>query len=83
MLSDTLASGKLPAGAKSVAAAHRMLFNDRLDAAVSGFFSLCVLVIIVASAIEWVGILRGTKEIRTTEVAFDPAGTELTGLTAV
>lgn len=83
MLSDTLAAGKLPAGAKSLAAANRMLFNDRLDAAVSGFFMLCVIVIIVASAAEWVNVLRGKKEARTTEVAFDPAGIELTGLTAV
>ena len=83
MLSDTLAGGKLPAGAKSVAAANRMLFNDRLDAAVSGFFMLCVIVIIAASAMEWINVLRGKKQARTTEVAFEPVGTELTGLTAV
>lgn len=83
MLSDTLAAGKLPAGAKSVAAAQRMIFNDRLDAAVSAFFMICVIVIIVASAKEWLAILRGKKQARTTEVAFEPIGSELTGLTAV
>src|SRR5690349_23994222 len=40
MLEDALASGTLPAGVKSVAAARQMLFNDRLDAAVAGFFLL-------------------------------------------
>ncbi|MBA2689162.1 MAG: carbon starvation protein A [Gemmatimonadaceae bacterium] len=83
MLSETIASGKLPAGANSVAAANRMLFNDRLDAVVSGFFMLCVIVIIAASAWEWIAVLRGKKEARTTEVAFEPIGQELTGLTAV
>ncbi len=83
MLSDTIASGNLPAGAKSLAAANRMIFNDRLDAVVSGFFMLCVIVIIAASAWEWIAVLRGKKEARTTEVAFDPIGQELTGLTAV
>jgi hypothetical protein len=44
---------------------------------------LCVIVIIAASAWEWIAVLRGRKEARTTEVAFEPIGTELTGLTAV
>jgi carbon starvation protein len=83
LLSETVAAGKLPAGAKSIAAANRMIFNDRLDAAVSGFFMLCVIVIIAASASEWISVLRGKKQARTTEVAFEPVGTELTGLTAV
>lgn len=83
MLSDTIAAGELPAGAKSVAAANRMLFNDRLDALVSGFFMLCVIVIIAASAWEWLWVIRGRKPARTTEVAFEPIGQELTGLTAV
>ncbi len=83
MLSDTIAAGQLPAGAKSVAAANRMLLNDRLDALVSGFFMLCVIVIIAASAWEWLGVMRGRKPARTTEVEFEPIGQELTGLTAV
>jgi carbon starvation protein len=83
VLSETIASGSLPTGAKSIADAHRMIFNDRLDAAVAVFFMVCVIVIITASAREWLNVLQGRKPAISTEVLFDPIGTELTGLTAV
>ncbi len=71
LLSDQLASGVLPRGAADAAAAARMIFNDRLDAAVAGFFMIAVIVILADSAREWVAVVRGRKPARSTEVPFE------------
>src|SRR3954464_2474201 len=63
-LRDTLASGALPPGAQSVADAARMIRNDRIDAAVAAFFLLSVIVVLVASAHEWITVLSGRKAAR-------------------
>ena len=47
-----------------------MAFNDRLDAAVAGFFMLAVIVILADSAREWLAVLRGRKPATSTEVPF-------------
>ncbi len=73
MLSDKLAAGALPAGAKDAGAAAQMIFNDRLDAAVAGFFMACVVLVIVASAFEWWRVLSGRKAVVSTEVPFERA----------
>ena len=70
LLTDAAASGALPRGVPSAAAARQMAFNDRLDAAVAGFFLASVVVILVASAWEWVAVLRGRKSTASTEVPF-------------
>src|SRR6476659_2396546 len=44
-----IAAGTLPPGVASLEAARRMVFNDYLDAAVTAFFMISVIVIIVAS----------------------------------
>jgi carbon starvation protein len=69
-LSDSIASGIIPPGAATLEAARRMVFNDRLDAAVAAFFMISVIVIIVASAHEWLAILSGRKRAVSTEVAY-------------
>jgi carbon starvation protein len=79
LLADALAAGTLPAGVKSIAAAQRMLFNDRLDAAVAGFFLLSVVVILADSAREWSAVLAGRKPARSTEVPFEPRGVPVAG----
>jgi carbon starvation protein len=66
-----LAAGTLPAGARSVEAARAMMFNDRLDAAVAGFFLVAVLVILADSAREWLAVLAGRKPARSTEVPYE------------
>ncbi|MGH7719367.1 MAG: carbon starvation CstA family protein [Gemmatimonadaceae bacterium] len=71
LLADTLAAGDLPPGAASQADAARMIFNDRLDAAVAAFFMVSVLVILTDSAREWLAILRGRKTAVSTEVPFE------------
>jgi carbon starvation protein len=70
-LSDQLAAGVLPRGAADASVAARMIFNDRLDAAVAAFFMIAVVVILADSAREWVAVVRGRKPARSTEVPFD------------
>jgi carbon starvation protein len=70
MVADKVAAGSLPAGAKTAADAARMIFNDRLDAAVAGFFLVSVVIVLVASVAEWIGVLRGTRASRSSEVPF-------------
>ena len=60
-ISAALASGTLPAGAKTVADAQRMLFNDRMDAAVALAFMAVTLLMIAASAREWLLVLSRRK----------------------
>jgi carbon starvation protein len=74
MLDALLASGKLPAGAQTIEAGRRMIFNDGLDAAVAGFFMIAVVVILVESIRVWTGILSGRMKASSTEVAYIPAG---------
>jgi len=73
MLEDFVARGALPAGVKTVEAARQMMFNDRLDAAVAGFFMISVIVILADSAREWINILSGRKRAVSTEVSFSHA----------
>ena len=69
-ITEAAAAGRLPPGVKSAADVARMAFNDRLDAAVAGFFLVSVLVILADSAREWVMVLRGRKPAISTEVPF-------------
>ena len=45
----------------TLATAPRMIFNDRLDAALALFFMSVVLIVILASAREWWMVLAGKK----------------------
>jgi carbon starvation protein len=71
LLTDALAAGTLPPGVKTAVAAQRMIFNDRLDAAVAGFFLLAVVVILADSLREWTAVLAGRKPARSTEVPLE------------
>jgi len=66
-----VASGALPAAIKTLSDARRMIFNDYLDAAVTVFFMVSVVVILAASLREWMACLRGAKPVVSTEVPFD------------
>lgn len=65
-----IAVGTVPPGVATLEAAQRMAFNDRLNAAVVGFFMVCVVVIIVASAYEWFACVSGRKRAVSTEVEY-------------
>jgi len=70
-LEGQLASGALPAAIKSIADARRMIFNDYLDAAVTIFFMVSVVVIIADSTREWMSVLRGRKPVVSSEAPFE------------
>jgi carbon starvation protein len=73
MLTGHLAAGTLPANVKTAADASRMIFNDRLDAAVAGFFMLSAIVIFVASVHEWWLVITRKKIPISSEVPFTRA----------
>src|SRR5437016_2922480 len=73
MVADKLATSALPAGVQTLADAKRLILNDHIDALVAAFFLLSVIVILVASAHEWLAVLSGRKAARSTEVPFQPA----------
>ena len=72
MVQAKLDAGALPAGIKSAADAARVMANDRVDAAVTAFFLLSVVVILVASVHEWWAVIGGRKPAVTSEVPFQP-----------
>ena len=71
LFSDQIAQGAVPKGVKTLADAGRIVWNDRVDAAVAAFFALSVLVILVSSAREWLSVVRGTKPAVSSEVPFE------------
>jgi carbon starvation protein len=74
LFQEMIAAGTTPAGVASLGAARRMVFNDRLDAGVAAFFMISVIVIIVASALEWFAVLSGRKTAISTEVEYRQTG---------
>jgi len=67
LIEGQIAAGTLPANIKSLEAAQRMIFNDRLDAGVAAFFLVSVIVILGASINEWLKVTSGRKAADTSE----------------
>ena len=72
MLGDFAARGALPPGVASLETVRRMMFNDRVDAAVAAFFMISVVVILVDSIRVWSGIISGRVRPTTTEIEYIP-----------
>ena len=72
MVGERVAAGGLPPGAKTAADAARMIFNDRVDAAVAAFFMIAVVVILADSVRLWIAVVRGRTPAVSTEVPFTP-----------
>jgi carbon starvation protein len=70
VLQDQIANGTLPANIPGVEAAERMIFNDRLDAGVAAFFLVSVIVILTASAREWLAVIGGRKPAVSSETPY-------------
>jgi carbon starvation protein len=70
MLEGFIATGAPPPGVASIEAARRMIFNDRLDAAVAAFFMISVVVILFESTRVWIRILSGRAPATSTETRF-------------
>jgi carbon starvation protein len=51
-------------------ATARVIFNNRLDAAVTGILVVMVTLVLVESARQWRGILSGAREARIKESPF-------------
>src|SRR5262249_2122341 len=70
-LADRMAAGQVPAA--KVAETRALIFNDRLDAAVTGLFMALVVVIVIDSLREWYRVLRAGQGgiVRTTRLAPD------------
>jgi len=75
-LSGLLTSGQVAAG--QAAATERLIFNNRLDAVVTGLFAVLVLVIVLASMREWIAILlkRKVARLQESEYAVSALGRE-------
>jgi len=71
LIESQLATGALPAAIKTVGDAHRVIFNDYLDAGVAAFFMISVIVILADSIREWSAVLGGRKPVVSSEVPFD------------
>jgi carbon starvation protein len=71
LFSQQIAQGVIPKGVKSLSDAGRIVWNDRVDAAVAAFFAISVLVILANSAREWLSVVRGSKPAVSTEVPFE------------
>jgi carbon starvation protein len=61
-----LAAGPTPLSSATV----RVIFNNRLDAAVTGVLVVMVTLVLVESVRQWVGILSGAREARVREAPF-------------
>jgi carbon starvation protein len=68
-----IAAGALPAAIRTVSDARRVVFNDYLDAAVTAFFMISVVVILADSLREWVAVIGGRKPAVSSEIPFDAA----------
>jgi carbon starvation protein len=69
-VAERVAAGELPPGVSDAFGATRLMFNDRLNAVVAGFFLLSVIVILVDSIREWHAVLSGRKPMSSTEVPY-------------
>ena len=64
-LEQRIADGRVPEA--EVADTRHLVFNNRLDAAVTGFFALLILALLVEAGLEWYRILAGRKSASLTE----------------
>jgi carbon starvation protein len=58
-LAAQIASGAIPA--EKIAGTQRLIFNNRLDAAVTAVLAVMILVLLVEAIGEWIAILSGRK----------------------
>jgi len=65
-----LAQAQALAAGPASGATSRLIFNNRLDAAVTGVLIVMVTLVLVESGRQWWGILSGAREARTKESPF-------------
>jgi carbon starvation protein len=60
VLTAQIAAGKIPAA--KLADTQRLIFNQRLDAVVTGVLALMILVLIVEALVQWSALLSRRRE---------------------
>jgi carbon starvation protein len=65
-----LAQARVLAAGPATGATARLIFNNRLDAAVTGVLVVMVTLVLVESVRQWWGILSGAREARVKEAPF-------------
>jgi carbon starvation protein len=65
-----LAQARVLASAPATAATARLIFNNRLDAAVTAVLVVMVTLVLIESAQQWIGVLTGREEARVKEAPF-------------
>ena len=65
-----LEQARVLASAPATSTTARLIFNNRLDAAVTGFLLAMVTLVLIESARQWVGVISGRKEARVKETPF-------------
>jgi carbon starvation protein len=67
-----LAHARQLAATPSTPELSRLIFNDRLDALVTGILVCMVALVLLESALEWAGVLSGRKQAQVKEAPFVP-----------
>jgi carbon starvation protein len=65
-----LAQARVLAAAPATSATARLIFNNRLDAAVTTILVLMVALVLIESVRQWMGVLSGKSESRVKESPF-------------
>jgi carbon starvation protein len=65
-----LAQAHTLAAGPATAATARLIFNNRLDAAVTGLLVVMVSLVVIESARVWIGVLTGKREAKVREAPF-------------
>ena len=65
-----LAQARALATGPATSATARLIFNNRLDAAVTIVLVLMVALVLIESARQWIGVVRGTREAAVKETPF-------------
>lgn len=65
-----LAQAQALAAGPATSATARLIFNNRLDAAVTALLLIMVALVLIESARQWLGVISGRKEARVKEAPF-------------
>jgi carbon starvation protein len=65
-----LAQARALAAAPATSATARLIFNNRLDAAVTAVLVVMVALVLIESVRQWIGVLSGSEEARVKETPF-------------
>jgi carbon starvation protein len=65
-----LAQARVLAAGPATAASARLIFNNRLDAALTGILVVMVALVLIESARQWIAVLTGREEVRVKESPF-------------